>query len=68
MTKITKEQAEYLAAKIESEGFDYLFICYSSFEKIEDEKFHELRKKYVEAHNEFESYLDKVFDLYELEH
>jgi hypothetical protein len=39
------------------EGFHYCFKHYSSFKEIEDEKFHELRKKYLEVSQELEQYI-----------
>ena len=52
------EDKEYVLSKIDNEGFDYTFINYSSFEDIKDEKFHELRMKYVESQKELENYLE----------
>ncbi len=45
--------------RVEYEGFDYCFISYSSFEDVEDEKFHKLRKAYIKAHAALEDYLEK---------
>ena len=56
------EDANYVKSSIDNEGFDYTFIHYRSFEDIEDEKFHELRKKYIDAHNELENYIDEFSD------
>lgn len=47
---------------VENEGFDYCFTSYSGFEDVDDEKFHELRKAYVKAHDELESYLEQFRD------
>jgi len=51
--------AEYVSGLIETEGFDYSFRFYSNFEEIKDPEFHELRKKYVEAANALENYIDE---------
>ena len=55
------ENWTYLYAKMRDEGFHYCFKHYSSFEEIEDEKFHELRKKYLEIAEELESYVKNKF-------
>ena len=57
------ENWTFLHTKMRDEGFHYCFKDYSSFEEIEDEKFHELRKKYLEIAEELESYVkDKFFE------
>ena len=43
--------------RMNQEGFHYCFKHYSSFKEIEDEKFHELRKKYLEVAKELEEYV-----------
>ena len=47
----------YLNAKMRDEGFDYCFRHYSSFQEIKDEKFHELRLKYIQIAEELEEYV-----------
>ena len=54
MTKYEKQEVKDC---IENEGFDYTFINYSAFEHIKDEKFHDLIKKYIAAHDALENYL-----------
>lgn len=49
---------EYVKQRMEQEGFDYCFINYSNFEEVKDDKFHELRKRYINAKNELESYIE----------
>lgn len=56
---MTKDDAEYLNGKIENEGFDYCFMCYSSFKDIEDEKFHELREAYIKSAKDLQKYIDE---------
>jgi hypothetical protein len=53
----------YLNAKMRDEGFDYCFRHYSSFDEIKDEKFHELRLKYIEIAEELEKYVKTSYDL-----
>jgi hypothetical protein len=55
---------------MENEGFHYCFKHYSSFEEIEDEQFHELRKKYLEIAEQLESYVkNKYYEAnWEVEH
>lgn len=48
----------YVRSKIEEEGFHYTFADYSDFKEIKDEKFHELRKAYLEAVNNMDHYLN----------
>ena len=62
MEKIDKlqeqlEEFEMVRYRMENEGFNYCFKHYSSFKEVEDEKFHELRKKYLEISQELEEYV-----------
>ena len=43
--------------RMKQEGFHYCFKHYSSFKEIKDEKFHELREKYLEVAKELELYI-----------
>ena len=43
--------------RMDAEGFHYCFEHYSSFKEIKDEKFHELREKYLEIAQELEQYI-----------
>jgi hypothetical protein len=52
----------YLNAKMRDEGFDYCFRHYSSFDEIKDEKFHELRLKYIEIAEELENYVETSYN------
>jgi len=63
MEKIDKlyeqlENFQYVRAKMRDEGFDYCFRHYSSFEEVEDEKFHSLRESYVKIAEELEEYVE----------
>jgi hypothetical protein len=63
MEKIDKlyeqlENFQYVLAKMRDEGFDYCFRHYSSFEEVEDEKFHSLRESYVKIAEELEEYVE----------
>ena len=62
MEKIDKlyeqlENFQYVLAKMRDEGFDYCFRHYSSFEEVEDEKFHSLRESYLKIAEELEEYV-----------
>jgi hypothetical protein len=62
MEKIDKlhdelEQIEMVRYRMENEGFHYCFKNYSSFKEVQDEKFHELRRKYLEISQELEEYV-----------
>ena len=48
---------ESVAYRMKAEGFHYCFEWYSTFEEIEDEKFHELRLAYLKAASELENYV-----------
>lgn len=54
---MNKKNQEEIMPIVDNEGFDYAFCDYSSFEEIEDEKFHELRKKYIEITEELKEYI-----------
>ena len=57
---MTYEEAENWNAvyyRMKQEGFHYCFKHYSSFKEIKDEKFHELREKYLEVAKELEQYI-----------
>ena len=57
------EDLTYLNAKMRDEGFDYCFRHYSSFEEIKDEKFHELRLKYIQIAEDLENYVETQYEL-----
>lgn len=59
---LTKEEKEYVLGTIECEGFDYTFLSYTDFDEIKDKKFHELRKKFVDAANELKDYIGDYDD------
>lgn len=47
---------------IEDEGFDYAFTFYSDFEEVDDPHFHVLRKEYISAAKELDSYIQEKID------
>jgi hypothetical protein len=57
--KIEEELESFKIVKyrINEEGFHYCFESYSSFDEIEDKQFHHLRKQYLEASKELETYI-----------
>ena len=57
------DDLSYLNAKMRDEGFDYCFRHYSSFEEIKDDKFHELRLKYIQIAEELENYVETQYEL-----
>jgi hypothetical protein len=69
MEKIDKlyeqlENFQYVRAKMRDEGFDYCFRHYSSFEEVEDEKFHSLRESYIKISEELEEYVkSKIIEI-----
>ena len=61
MEKIDKlyeqlENFEMVRYRMDAEGFDYCFRHYSSFEEVEDEKFHSLRYQTAENSLLMENY------------
>jgi hypothetical protein len=45
--------------RIEEEGLDYCFRCYSNFDEIEDTEFHKLRERYIAASKALEKYVNE---------
>ena len=63
MEKIDKlyeqlENFEMVRYRMDAEGFHYCFRHYSSFEEVEDEKFHSLRESYIKITEELEEYVE----------
>jgi hypothetical protein len=48
----------YVRATIDNEGFDYAFRNYHDFSEVKDEKFHKLRKAYLEAYKDLAEYVE----------
>jgi hypothetical protein len=58
------EDWQMVRYRMDNEGIDYCFKHYSSFEEIKDEKFHELRNKFLTSLDEIQNYVDsKVNEL-----
>jgi hypothetical protein len=53
------EDLQMVQYRMDAEGFDYCFRRYSSFEEIEDPKFHELRLAYINAAAAIEQYVEE---------
>jgi hypothetical protein len=53
------EDLQMVQYRMDAEGFDYCFRQYSSFEEIEDPKFHELRLAYINAAAAIEQYVEE---------
>ena len=54
---MNEKSLAFVAHCVEYEGFDYAIHSYSNYEKVKDEKFQELRRKYLEARRELAEYL-----------
>jgi hypothetical protein len=52
------EDWQMVRYRMDNEGIDYCFKHYSSFEEIKDEKFHELRNKFLTSLDEIRNYVD----------
>lgn len=61
MTPEESEKWEYVYSKMKNEGFHYCFKYYSNFTEIEDEEFHLLRKRYLNAAEELKNYITKKY-------
>ena len=68
MTKKLKELEDDLdnfrsvQYRMDNEGIDYCFENYSSFEDIEDEEFHKLRKEFLESMKNIRSYVENKIE------
>ena len=68
MTKKLKELEDDLdnfrsvQYRMDNEGIDYCFENYSSFEDIEDEEFHKLRKEFLESTKNIRSYVENKIE------
>jgi hypothetical protein len=56
------EEIEMVRYRMDAEGFHYCFKHYSTFLNVEDEKFHELRRKYLEVSHELEEYVHSTIN------
>ena len=71
MEKIDKlyeqlENFQMVRYRMDAEGFHYCFKHYSSFEEVEDEKFHSLRESYIKIADELEEYVkSKIIEIQE---
>lgn len=52
------EQFETVSYRMRAEGMHYCFENYSSFEEVEDPRFHELREAYLKSARELKNYVD----------
>ena len=52
------EDWQMVRYRMDNEGIDYCFKHYSNFEEIKDEKFHELRNKFLTSLDEIQNYVD----------
>jgi hypothetical protein len=56
-TEYEKELWRSVNYRMREEGFDYCFDGYSNWEEIKDERFHQLRKNYLEAAANLRQYI-----------
>lgn len=59
---IPENPFNWVHSKIDNEGFDYFFDGYSDCEDIEHIEFHRLRKNYLKAKKELESFVNTEAD------
>jgi hypothetical protein len=48
--------------RMDNEGMDYCFEHYSSFDEIEDEEFHKLRKEFLESATKIRMYVENKIE------
>jgi hypothetical protein len=53
------EEFQNVRYRMDNEGFHYCFESYSSFDELEDDKFHKLREEYHRVSEELENYVEK---------
>ena len=63
--KVNIEDWERVRYRIDAEGMEYCFRDYSTWEEINDEKFHELRLRLINTMEEMREYVDKQIEVYE---
>lgn len=68
MTEEEYENWQMVRYRMDDEGLEYCFKHYSTFEEIEDEKFHKLRKELLEKMEEIRKYVKEKLDSYEEEY
>ena len=57
-----REDYEMVRYRIESEGMEYCFKHYSTFEEIEDEEFHKLREEFLESASKLRGYVENKLE------
>ena len=60
MTDEELENWKSLWYRINEEGIDYTFNCYSNWNEIKDEYFHKLRNDYLNASKNMKKYISDV--------
>lgn len=68
MTEEEYENWVMVRYRMDNEGLEYCFKHYSSFEEIDDEKFHKLRNELLEKMKEIREYVEEKLDNYEEEY
>lgn len=68
MTEEEYENWQMVRYRMDNEGLEYCFKHYSSFEEIEDEKFHKLRNELLEKMKGIREYVEEKLDSYEEEY
>ena len=62
MNEEEKEDWKYVQSKMNNEGFDYCWRCYSNFNEIKNDEFHELRRQYIKSSELLENYINNKCD------
>ena len=54
---MTPEEIKEISNKVESEGFDYAFSGWGSFDNIKDQRFQDYKLEFIKARKRFQLYL-----------
>ncbi len=52
-----KSWRQLIQSDVDNEGFEYAFTGYDNYEWVDDDKFQDLRKRYIDAIQELKDYV-----------
>lgn len=62
MTYDEQETWAHVMYRMDNEGIEYCFKKFSSFEEVEDEKFHQIRQELINKIDEMRQYVQSKLD------
>ena len=68
MTEEEYEDWTMVRYRMDNEGMEYCFKCYSDFDEIKDEEFHKLRNELLESMKKIRNYVEQKIESYEEEY